>query len=196
MRELTQARSGRVTLTFDGASTYTLQIENVEHGVQIVATPANVDVAQTITDIAANITADVGIGAGDIVTATAIESVAGGGIDTLLLIGKASEDWFLSNLEESGGAGTLTATLDRTSTQLKVYGLPSQDGGPGVYLQLNGGTYLAPKEGFVDRFDSAGIARFYVELFDFVVPAADSAGPAGTINYRDPDILMGPAILE
>ena len=51
-------------------------------------------------------------------------------------------------------------------------------------------------KGFEDRFDSAGVSRFYVELFNLVKTPADAAGANGSIVDRDPDILMGPAVPE
>lgn len=190
VREVTHARTARITITFDGASTYT-----VNGNTNAVATVGNTDVATTIADMAADITADTPAGLGDVVTATAVESVVGGGVDTLLLVGKANADWVLTDASVAGGAGTITATLDRTSALFQVYGLPKGPGGPAVYQLLNNSAFTAPLEGWLDRFDTASVERLYVELVSFVVPA-DAVGASGTLAYRDPDIWIGPAIQE
>lgn len=197
VREETHRRSGRVAILFDGASTYTVDIDG-----NAVATVGNIDLATTIADLAADITADTPAGAGDLVTATAVESVVGGGIDTLLLRGKAEAD-FVVTLSVAGGAGTITGTLDRSGTSTRLWftgkspNAPgaTSSGGAGVFALASGAAYVVDYRGFVERFDTAGLDRGYAELHTLTNPA-DVAGAAATIAYRTPDILWGPAVKE
>ncbi len=192
VREFTHARSVRLTLPiFDLASTYAVDLDTTG----TIATAAVTDLPTTLTAIAAAITADVA-GLGAIVTATANDSSGDGVVDNVLLTGKAEADYVVNDVSVAGGTGTIVATVDRNSTDFRVFSLGKDPNGPGVYLLLNGGTYRAEIRGYQDRFDSAGVSRLYVELFNLVKTPADAAGAAGSIVDRAPDILMGPSVQE
>jgi len=188
-REESYRRTSYITIAFDGASTYTVDIDG-----NAVATPADTDVATTIGNMADDINAD-SPGAGDVVLATAIESDPGvSGIDTLLLQGLAEDDYIVT-LSVAGGAGTIAGDLEYTEAKARVFFTGRQPNIGDDYQLANGATYTIDRRGFIERFDTAGLDRCYVELFDLVEPA-DVAGAAATKTYRDPSILIGPAVLE
>jgi hypothetical protein len=193
-REETYRRTGRITLpVFDLATTYTVDIDG-----NPVPVAAVVDLPTTIAAIVADINADVGPGAGDVVLASPEESGGvGTGVDTVLLQGLAEADYIVT-LSAAGGAGTIAAVLDYASTKARIWFAGKQVNAliGSDYLLANGASYDVDRRGFIERFDTGGLDRAYVELHTLVAPADDDTDAEAAITYRNPTILIGPGVEE
>lgn len=180
-REDPSKRAARVTITYDGGTTYTVDVNG-----NAVNTSANTDLATTLSDMAADITADVSTGAGDYVTAT----VAG---TELVLEGKQVDDYTL-DVSVSGGSGTIAAVADPRDCAVRLWGLAVDDAGndrPGWQAVNNGDLGTVDRRGWLERAQVGGVQRLYAEVYELNPVTGDGS----TITYT-PTIKFGLGELE
>lgn len=192
LRDTVHARTGYITLTYDAAiTTYDVTIDG-----NLVSTAPNTDTPTTLVDLAADITADTPAGAGDVVTATAVDTDGDSVIDAVKIVGKAEADYTLVlGITGGPGAGTLTATIDAASANLRVFGKAGGQASnrPDGWTLLEGGTYASlTYRGFNERFDTASYSRIYGELYTVAGPGAPETGTSLTytasVTYGPTDV--------
>lgn len=177
-------RQASTSITFDGATTYTVNIDG-----NAVATAGNTDLKTTLQDIADDINADVGPGAGDIVTATAVDTTGDGNVDQVKLVGKAEADYSLV-ISVAGGAGTITAVADPTDGSFRVFRRPSgltSTAIPPSWRKIDDGVLVL--QGKDQNYNVGGMERLYVEYHGL-----GGVGDSGTITYS-PRADIGPGII-
>lgn len=117
LREELHRKTARVKITAgDAATTYALAI-----GGHSVSVTGEADLEDVAAELLAEVLADPDIPG--LVAASAVASVAGGDVDTLVFKGLTSADYTIT-ASASGGAGALELTKDATTCSAKVYGLP------------------------------------------------------------------------
>jgi len=133
--------------------------------------------------------------ANTIVTATAVDSTgAGGPVDTILLRGIAEPDYSIS-LAVVGGTGELAGIADAATAQAIAWFAARPPNAPGTWRRANGATYNVDTRGFVERFDTAGLDRIYIELRVVAGDAGDGATPPSVLTLA-PVVTLGPSVLE
>jgi hypothetical protein len=170
LRETPHLFTARILIdTADASTSYSLVVNgNAITPVTGEATAAGI-IADYITAVGAAAPVDA------LVTVVGEESVSGGGIDTLLIEGKAEADLTITAAATSG-TGALTLTTDATVASLRLWGLPK--GAPNWVLVRDGDFGPLDYRGFVERFDTAGFERLYVEVYDEDGTVTISLGPA------------------
>lgn len=118
--------------------------------------------------------------------------------DTILIIGKAEPDWFL-DATVAGGTGALTATAAATGFDVQLYSTnggiikTASTGAPGRWVSPADSLYAGMDyHGWIERFDVAGLARYYAEIKNVTKHASDGSGVTATIA----NVAIGPAVLE
>lgn len=199
LREEAHRRTVRITVPVVDllVGVYTVIIDAVTVSYDAAAeTPA--DAAALVQGIADKIAADVA--ANLIVQAAAIDSTGStpaAPVDTILLRGIGEADYAVA-LSVVGGAGELSGVADASSASARVWFAlrpPLGAATPGTWRQANGATYAASTRGFIERFDTAGLDRGYVELLSVVGDAGDGATPPSVLTYA-PIVTLGPSVLE
>lgn len=185
-RKAAHRRQAVVTLTYDAATTYTVTV-----GGNAVATAANTDAATTLTDLADDLNASAPVAA--LVTATATDADGDGTIDSVTIVGDAEVDWSI-DATVAGGAGTVTVVADPATLTVRVWLYGANDaltGHPGWQLANNGGLSSIDRRGYVERFDTAGIGRLFLEVHAITAVGGDGA----SVTYS-PTLAVGPCLLE
>lgn len=192
-REVAAYRTAIVQIdTYDGGGTYTTTVAG-----HAVPTAANTDKATTLQDIAADINADTGTGAGDYVTAT-VETVTFSESplvqDTVVVLrGKAEADWSFV-VAASGGAAAATGIADPATVSARIWGLPRDDAGnngPGWDEVNNGDLGVIDYRGYSERYDTPGYDRLFVE--PYAVSAVSGDGASTKYRFK---VRYGPCVLE
>ena len=118
--------------------------------------------------------------------------------DTVLLTGKAEADWYL-DVSVAGGTGALAATAAATGFDVRCYTTPGglvkqgSTGKPNGWAKPVDASYPGNDyRGFVERLDTAGLDRLYVEVDNITKHASDGASVTATIAK----VMVGPAVLE
>lgn len=187
LRESAHRRTARVTVAvLDNTAGYTITIDG--NAVNYVATGDTEE--ELIQALAAAITADTPAGAGDVVTATAVDTDDDGLDDTLLLVGKAEAFWTLT--VGASGTGELLAVADGDQATMRVWGYPkgSNDDTPEVWTLIFDAVYTLTERGFLERFDVGGISRLYIEL-----DGLDGTGDGAEVTYAA-TVRIGPCVTE
>jgi hypothetical protein len=185
------ARSARIQITTADLTTtiYTVAVG----GVSVVydassGLPADAD--ELVSDIVDAINGDAPMAA--IVTASVDPDDEDG--MTILLQGVDPDDYSF-NAIAAGGTGVVALTADPATLDVLVYttrggAMASGDEtDPGGWRLVFGGVFPVDRRGFVERFDTAGMDRLYVEVADLRGHPLDGAA----VSYV-PRIMIGPAI--
>jgi hypothetical protein len=195
LREQAHRRTVRLGITgVDLLSTYTVTIDGT--AVDYDADVANaVDLEDVVDGIAAVINADVT--ANLVVTATAVaDDDTTTSPRTKVLIRGISGAAYSINFTESGpGADpTLVALADYESCDLRLWWYAGARAGsfaPGVWAS-SGGIVVLDRRGFLERYDTAGLARCHALLTGLLGHPGDGV----MVTYADPLVQVGPCLSE
>lgn len=193
MREEAHRRSARITFPVVDLTTtvYRFVVDATTLDVDASAVlPADLPaLVQAIVDA---INADVVINL--VVVASPVDSDGDGLNDTVLLRGLAEADYSLA-LAVIGGTGEMAGTIDPSTATAIVWFAAKPPNAPGTWRQANGAIYAVNSRGFVERFDTAGLDRAYVELDSVTGVAGDGATLPATLT-QTPIVTLGPSVLE
>ena len=191
LREAPHRRTARLTIpTLDLGDVYNVVIDGTTVGHD--ASSGDVDLEDTITGIAAAINADGTVGA--LVTATPVESDPGvSGIDTVLIVGDGEADFSVDFTSPSLTA-VLACVADLAHATARLWWLVGARPGssPPTLWAASGDEVAVGRRGYVERFDSAGLDRLFVQLSE----RAGVAGDGSIVTYPAPVISIGPCLAE
>jgi hypothetical protein len=131
---------------------------------------------------------------GLIVQAAAEASIAGGDVDTLLVRGLGEADFSFA-YQTFAGTAEVDVVADAATADAQVWFTAKQPNAPESWRVANNGVYPLTSTGLVERFDTAGLARMYVEIDNFTGPGADGAVAPSTFAYWARAVI-GPSIDE
>lgn len=188
LRQDAHNRSGRLTIpsaTLSGI--YTVTINGIAVTFNAAGAP---DLATVINGIAAAIVASGPASA--IVTASAIAVAGAGPHDAVSLVGVGEDDWSLDF--GHSGAAVVVALADLTAATLRLWWAPGARVGstPPQVWTWSGETYALDRRGIVERFDSAGLDRLFLQVSDRI----GHAGDGSIVTYGTPVISIGPCLSE
>lgn len=152
LRENIARPASLVTVTVaDAASSYTITVNgNTTSAVTGEATIAGVADA-LVTELEA------------VTLITDVADIIRGAADGEITIRSKSETPLTVSVSATGGSGAMTVTNDATAASVRIYGLPK--GAPGWVLLRNGDLGAITTSGIVERFNTSGLERLYVELY-------------------------------
>ena len=189
LREQAHRRTARLTVpTLDLTCVYTVTIEGTA-----VAYDATADGAASRQDviegIAAAINAD---GTANLIVAASTEMSDGVNVDTVLIRGLAEEDWSIDFTESD--SAVVACEADPARASMRLWWLPDARVGstPPTVWAWSGEVYEVSRRGLVERFESAGLARLFVQLYDRLGDSADGS----MVTYSDRVISVGPCLSE
>lgn len=184
MREAVHRRTARVTIpTYDGAADYTVTINATAI---TVAAAAHATLNELIDALATAINASGAINA--LVTASD-EDNAG---TTLLIVGDVDADFTID--ATATGTGTVAIVADPDTASVRIWGslkAASGETAPSGWRLVNDATFAIDERGFLERFDTAGFDRLYVELASVDGTGDGDSDATLTITYV-PTVRVGP----
>lgn len=189
LREAPHRRTARLTIpTWVNTAVYTATIDGFAVGHD--STGGDVDREDTILGLVSVINSDPNTSA--LVTASAVESVEGGGIDTVLIVGDSEADWSLDFTQDT--TAVLAAVADPAHATARLWWLVGARAGssPPSLWATSGDEVAIGRRGWVERFDSGGMDRLFLQLSD----RAGVAGDGSIVTYRTPVISLGPCLSE
>lgn len=167
-RLLVHQRRAVITITYDAAGTYTILVDgNTTGALGVYGTEA-----LALAGIAAGVDALAGV------TAT-VEDLDGDGTDdAVVVLGDAEADYSIS-VSAAGGAAAIACEADAATADVRVYGRAGAKSGstaPGSWAQLYRPDGLPIEfsighRGMVERIDTSGFSRLYVEADLYGHPA-------------------------
>ncbi len=162
------------------------------------ATAAPADLAELLVQWQDSINADGGVNA--VVLAEALDTDGDGNVDTLFITGRAEANYNFG-LAVTVGTGEILGTADaRTGTARTWFTAKLPNAPTGIlpttttWRVSNNGVYPLNRRGFLERADTAGLDRLYVEIFD-IAGTGDVAGAQASIEYFA-RVTIGPSIDE
>lgn len=179
--------------TIDITETYRVVIDG-----NVVDYDALADAAANLQDILEGLRDEVNndVTVGALVTASVTDDDGDGIDDTVLLVGKTPAHYTLDHSPHAGGAilGDLASVAEPDVADLTVW---AQAGGktrpakPGGWRPIPGGFFPGiGEDGFAERFDTASVARLYVQY--------ESLGGTGDdvlITYKPSTVVVAPTKL-
>lgn len=196
VREVVRARTSRITIrVLDLVGTYRVVVDgnNVDFDAAAAASTTELEVLQGWRDA---INADATV---KLIVAASLEDASGDGVDdTLKLVGIAEADYSMST-GAPVGAAELDLVLDPAAVEARIFfthrTFATATDPKGDWHLANGAQYAVNQRNFVERLDTGGLDRAYVELFTVTAVAGDVIAPPHTLTYN-PVVTIGPAILE
>lgn len=207
LRPKASGRRCDVTVTtFDATATYTVTINGTAFA---NVTPTDAD--NLLTELRDAIVASAVVGqaaATPLVNAQCLDAagddVATSGEDavTLRVYGDEDNGVDYSIAIAATGTGVLACVADPVSCSLDLWALlggvakdgagndPNED--EAAWRYIASATYAVTSKGRVERYDTAGIDRLYVQLSSIAGHASDG----GTVTLGDPIVHVGPAVVE
>lgn len=185
--DTTMYRRARVTIpVWDAATTYTVSVSG-----NSASNSGAASKVAALTALAASITS----AASGVVTATAVDTDDDGSVDTILIVGDTAANWYMDVLSASGGTGTIAGVIDASSATLRICGRPKVSGDstsavrPSGWIQMD--TASPDFAGHLAVYDTSGCDRMHVTC-----TPAKHASDAAALTIRDPDVWIGPSIVE
>jgi hypothetical protein len=131
-----------------------------------------------------------------IVTARTEDSTGlGGDVDTLIVEGIGVDDYGFK-CGATTGTAEMDISIDASSANAHIWFSAKEPNAPTAeWRQANGALYPVARRGFVERFDTGGLARGYVELANVDGDADDEGLNNSELRYYA-EITHGPAVLE
>lgn len=166
--------------TLDLTATYTVTIDGTDVDYDAAADTA-ADEADVLAGIVAAITADATVNL--IVTAV----VSG---ETVIIRG-IGQDHYSIDISATGSA-VLECVADPDSGSIIVWTWMREQGSnsPSWWVSPNGSDYTLAARGFVERFETAGVDRMYVQVFNL-----DGTGDGAEVDYAVV-VRIGPSVTE
>jgi len=174
--------------TLDLTATYTITVDAVAVAYD-AASELPLDLADLLAGIANAINDDVGASA--IVSAVLEDQDADGIVDTIVLSNTTGTDNAHTTALATTGTAIMVMTEDAITAGVRVWFLPDTtgDGLTLPWVCVNAADYTIDHRGFVERFETAGARRVYMEAFDVV--DSGSAAPSPSLI-----IAIGPGGIE
>lgn len=123
---------------------------------------------------------------------------AGGTFDTLVIKGLTVTDYSLV-IAATTGTGVVAGVYDASSAMARLFGTHksfSSTGDPiALWHKANDALYQIDTDNFIERFDTAGLDRGYVELFEVRGHALDGVGTSASFIYAA-RVTFGPSVQE
>lgn len=192
LREDVHRRTARITIpTLSIGDDFTLTING---GTAVYDSVGDLDLDEVVAGFAAAINADADVNT--VVLATAVkgsdDTVVVGTRDSVKITGLTAADYTIDVTDN--GTSVVAVAADPVTATLRMYfSLGAADGVTAPTGWRRGpNSYSITSTGFVERFDTAGLDRIFVQLEGLDVMPGD-----GTIvTARTPDVNIGPASLE
>jgi hypothetical protein len=185
-------RTVRITVrVVDLTSTYRVTIDGTNVDYSAVGDLDLEDLVQGWRDLI-NVTAP----ANTVVTARTEDTNASGTDDTLVIEGDTALGYAFG-VDVTVGAGEVDAIADASTAQAHLWfsAKPVTSSDPdAIWRQANGAAYPVARRGFIERFDTGGLDRAFVELAE-ITGNTDTVGAPSTLKYYA-QITVGPAVLE
>jgi hypothetical protein len=180
-------------LNTDGTltGTYTVTIDGTAVAYNATAgAPANE--AALVTAIAAAINADGTVG--PLVTATAVDAdgLTTGTLTQVRIRGDAEADYSIDFAHSA--AAVITCVADLCSAEMRLWwsmGARAGSTAPTPWA-WSGEEYTIDRRGLVERFDTAGLSRLFVQVSN----RQGHAGDGSSVTFADPVINVGPCLSE
>lgn len=188
LRENARFRTARLTIpTLDNSVTYTVAIDG--NAVNTVVASA-LTRAQVVTAIAASITAAGTVNT--IVTATTEDADDDGAVDTVLIQGIGEEDFSIAFTQSD--AAVVACEADPCTATARLWWVPDARVGstPPLVWAWSAEPIALDRRGLLERLDSAGLARLFVQVSDRRGHWSDGADTTLT----SPVISIGPCLSE
>lgn len=170
LRDVAHYQSARVTLEYEAGATYTVTING-----EAVVQSADTDTATTLAALADAINANVTLDG-------VVEASISGGV--LVVRDVADAPFTISVSNTPVAVDDMTVEVDATSCTARVWLLPggiNNTDRPATWVVAGQGEFTLDHRGLMERLDTAGIDRLYVEIAD-----AD-----GVVR-----VAVGPGVLE
>lgn len=128
-----------------------------------------------------------------------VEDVAGlGAFDTLVIKGLTATDYGLG-VESTVGTGVLVGSYDSSSAKARFFAthksFSSASDPVSLWHHPLDAVYDINTDNFIERFDTAGLDRGYVELTEVRGNPLDGAGASASFSYAA-RVTLGPAVQE
>lgn len=189
IREDAAKRTSRISVTtLSLVATYTVTINGIASAYNAGGAGA-ADLEDVVDGIAAAIN---GGGAATTVTATAYAASGSGARDCVLVVGDGQEDYSIA--VAATGAGALACGADPIGAAVQAWWLPGARAGstPPTVWATAAEPVLIDRRGFLERMDSGGLDRLYLQVYDKSPHPRDGA----SVTYRLPVISIGPCLSE
>lgn len=192
LREDVHRRTARLTIpTLSIGDDFTVTING---GTAVYDSVGDADLDEVVAGLAAAINADADVNT--IVLATAVrasdDATTVGVRDSVKIVGLTSADYTIDFTDN--GTSVVACVADASTATLRLYFALAT--APGVTLpdgwRKAPTSYSIDGQGFVERFDTAGLSRMFVMLSGLDGPSGDGAA----VTVRTPDVRIGPAVLE
>jgi len=187
MREEVHRRTVKVTIdTLDLTATYTIYINGIT-----CAYDAGAGGATDEEDVIHGIRDAVNTAASAVVTAVAIDADGDGDDDTVVITGDAEAHYYVS--EAATGTAVQAVVADPDQGTMRLYGKyrgTVTANTPAGWRMVLDQEFVLDYRGFMERFETAGLDRLYVEL-----ASVDGTSDGSTITYA-PLVNVAPAVQE
>jgi hypothetical protein len=180
-------------VVLDLAGTYRLTLDGTDVDFDAsAAVPLPTDVPTLLEAWADAVNADPA--AALIVEASAEDTDGDGDADTLFLRG-LTEAEFSCAYATFAGTAEVAVTADASGCDLRAWFLGKEPNNPDRWRVSNNGAYAVTRRGWLERFDTAGLARLYVEIVDAVGQVGDGAAAPSTFDLWS-QVTIGPSVDE
>ncbi len=200
-REELHRRTGRITVdTFDllvGVFDITIEAAPLSYDTSSELPADNEELIQDLVDLIN--------GGPSAITDALTASVDPDDADAVLLVGKIEAGWALT-ATLTGGTGAITVTADAIGFDVRLFTTPGgiirdvltplgdpNAGNPDGWAKAANAVWPGESyRGWHERFDIAGRARAYLEVFNVLKDPADGATLVATIHK----VMIGPHVIE
>jgi len=187
MRTEIHRRTALVTIaTLDLTATYTIYINGV-----VCAYDAGAGGAVDEEDVIEGIRDAVNTGAGGVVTATAVKIGGSATYNQVTITGDTETHYYIS--EATTGTADLAVVADPDQATMRLFGTYRATvtaNKPPNWRMVLDQEFVLDYRGFMERFETAGLDRLYVEL-----ASVDGTSDGSTITYA-PLVNVAPAVQE
>lgn len=195
VREDVAFRTARLTIpTLTIGDTFTLTLNSTE--VATYDSTGDADEDEVMLGLAAAINADADTNV--LVLATAVDNTLtppapnAGSNNEVVLTGLAAADYSVDFTDSGTSVEQVIADASQCTAYVYAQRAAAPDTTPNTRWRKTQGSYTVDQDGYVERWNVAGISRLYVRLGSIQGPGSDGS----IVTLRDPDVDIAPCILE